>query len=100
MAIAMILHWEGISPAQYDEVRAIVDWEHDQPEGGRLHIAAFDDTSLRVTDVWDSVEQFQHFADSRLMPGVAQVSGIETEPQIEILPLHAVYSPALQHAIA
>ena len=33
MAIQMIMRWEGITPAQYDEARKIVNWEGDAPTG-------------------------------------------------------------------
>jgi hypothetical protein len=45
--------------------------------------------------VWDSAEDFQRFVDDRLMPGVQQV-GIQGQPQVEILPAHAIFAPGYE----
>ena len=52
MAIVWMLEWEGITPEQYDELRRLVDWEGDVPDGLHFHVAAFDAKSLLVTEVW------------------------------------------------
>lgn len=82
-------------PDQYDAVRAGVGWLDNQPSGGRVHLAAFSDNALHITDVWDSVEDFQAFATDRLMQ-VIQKLGIPGEPVIEFLPLHEAYCPNRQ----
>jgi hypothetical protein len=89
----MVLYrWDGVTPEQYDAVRAGVGWLNDPHPGGRVHIAAFSDNALHITDVWDSVEDFQAFANERLLP-VLQRVGVSGEPAIEILPLHEVFCP-------
>jgi predicted ester cyclase len=45
-----------------------------------------------VVDVWETAEQFDAFAATRLMPGVHKV-GVLGEPVVEILPAHALYAP-------
>ncbi len=55
-------------------------------------MVAFDADGAHITDVWESVEQFQRFTDERLMPAVQKV-GIPGEPQVAILPAHAVFAP-------
>ena len=92
MAIVMLMRWDGVSLEQYDEARKLVGWETEKPDGGMFHIAAHDGQALRVTDVWESAEQFQTFAEQRLMPGVAQL-GLPGEPQVEIYPMHAIFTP-------
>lgn len=92
MAIVMSMVWAGITPLQYDELRAAVGWLDDAPAGGRVHIAAFSDRGLQATDVWESAEDFQSFVDGRLMPAVQEL-GLAGEPQVQILPLHELYSP-------
>jgi hypothetical protein len=57
-----------------------------------FHVAAVDDSSLRVVDVWESPEQFQAFVDSKLMPCV-QKMGITSQPVITILPAINVFNP-------
>jgi hypothetical protein len=92
MPVVMIMEWEGVTPEQYDQARALVNWEGEPPAGGLYHVAAFDDQGLRVTDVWESAEHFQQFVAQRLMPGVKQL-GIAGEPQVEIYPTHRVFTP-------
>jgi hypothetical protein len=88
----MIMAWEGVSTEQYDEVKGTVDWEGNPAEGGLMHATAHDGKGLRITDVWESPEAFQAFVDNRLMPVIAQV-GIESQPNVEIYPLHDLFIP-------
>jgi hypothetical protein len=92
MAVVMLMRWDGVSLEQYDQVRQIVGWEREHPDGGRFHVASHDGKALRVTDIWESGEKFQEFVDQRLMPGVAQV-GLPGEPDIEVYPAHAIFTP-------
>jgi len=93
MAVVMIMKWQGVTPDQYDRVRELVNWEGDVPSGAQFHVVSFDGEGARVTDIWESAEQFQQFVDQRLMPGVKQV-GIQGEPQVEIYPAHRTFAPA------
>jgi len=86
VTIVMQLHWLGVTPAQYDEVRRIVDWEGDVPDGAVLHVAWFDD-GLRVWDVWESPDAFERFTTERLLPGVSE-AGVVGEPMLTIVPCH------------
>jgi hypothetical protein len=95
MPFMMRMDWPGATPEQYDELRDVVNWEEDKADGGMFHVAAFDDAGAHITDVWDSPEQFQRFAEERLMPGVEKV-GIPGEPQIVLLPTHAVFAPGYE----
>jgi hypothetical protein len=92
MSVVMIMRWEGVSLDQYEQARQLVGWETDTPADARFHIAAHDGQAMRVTDLWDSAEQFQTFAEQRLMPGVAEL-GLPGEPEIEIYPVHATFAP-------
>jgi hypothetical protein len=93
MAVLMVMRWPGVTLEQYDYARENVNWETEQPDGAIFHVSAHDGANLRVVDVWETAEQFQRFVDARLMPALAPL-GIETQPEIEILPAHAVYEPA------
>jgi heme-degrading monooxygenase HmoA len=53
------------------------------------HVAAFDGDTIRVTDVWESAEQFQKFAESKLMPATQQL-GITSQPDVKLLPIHSI----------
>ena len=88
MAVVMVMRFAGITPEQYEEARERVRWDVDYAQGGKLHIAAFDESGLRVTDVWESAEDFERFGNDRLMPALAEM-GITQQPEVEILPLHA-----------
>ena len=92
MAIMMIMSWPGVSLEQYDEVKGLVAWEDEAPVGGIFHATAHDGNGLRITDVWESAEDFQNFVNDRLMPGVSKV-GVPGEPNVEVYPLHDIYTP-------
>lgn len=91
----MIMKWDGVTPAQYEEIRQTVHWEGNAPKGAVFHVAAFDNNGIRVTDIWESADEFNAFVQDRLMPGVAK-AGIQGQPQVEIYPVHAIFIPALQ----
>ena len=95
MSIIMTMRWPGITKDQYEAVRELVNWESNIPAGGEFHVAFFDANGLRVTDVWESAESFQHFVDTRLMPGVRQL-GVEGNPEVEVHPVHALFTPAFE----
>ncbi len=99
MAVMMKYEWDGVTPEQYDEVRARVGWLDTPPAGGRVHVAAFDENGVHITDVWDSVDDFQAFLNTRLAPAIAQV-GIQREPRVEFLPLHEFHCPLPETILA
>lgn len=91
MKVRMEMKWDGVTPEEYEQVRKIVDWEGNKPTGAILHVAGFSNNALRVTDIWESAEDFNNFAQNRLMPGVAQI-GMRGQPEVEIFPVHAIYA--------
>ena len=95
MAVVMQMRWAGISRDDYDQAVEAVGWERDPATGGRNHIAWFDDDALHVIDVWDSEEDFNRFAQDRLMPGLAAAGLLEGkgEPEVTFAPLHRQWSP-------
>ena len=92
MKTVMIMKWEGVTPDHYEKLRKTVNWEGDRPKGSVFHVAAFDSSGIRVTDIWESADDFNNFVQSRLMPGTAE-AGIPGAPQVEVYPLHALYVP-------
>jgi hypothetical protein len=92
MAVVMLMEWDGVGAAEYDAVRKLVDWEGNPAPGGLFHVMVVADNGIRVTDVWESADDFQAFARDRLMPGVKQL-GISGEPEVEIFPAHAIFAP-------
>jgi hypothetical protein len=95
MTIVMNMFWEGVTTDQYEQLRKLVNWEGNVPRGAISHIASFSERGIHVTDLWESAEDFQEFTDTRLMPGVRQL-GVDGQPEIEIRPVHALFTPARQ----
>lgn len=71
-----------VSAERYDETIRRLEEAGDFPPGGMdYHVAFLVDGSLRVSEVWDSREQWEAFGE-RLMPLLAEV-GIEPgEPDV------------------
>jgi hypothetical protein len=92
MKVAMFMKWDGVTPEQYEKLRKLVNWEDNTPKGAVFHVAAFDNSGIRITDIWESAEDFNKFVETRLMPGTAQ-AGIPGEPQVDVFPAHAIYVP-------
>lgn len=97
MPIVMNMEWPGVTKEQYDAARRVVNMDAEHPKGLLFHVAAFDDKGIRVTDLWDSAEAFQTYADTRLMPAVQQV-GMQGQPNVEICPVHALLTPGFHPA--
>jgi len=97
MPTALFLKWDGVTQEQYDEVRALANWEGDHPDGGMFHTAAFAEDGMRIFDMWESAEAFQAFFEARVMPAVQQV-GLAGEPEVELLPVHSIFTPAFAPA--
>ena len=93
MAVMMVMEWPGTGAEEYEAARKHVNWEGDVPQGAMFHVMAVTDSGVRVTDVWESADDFNAFAQNRLMPGVKAL-GIPGEPRVEILPVHAIFAPA------
>jgi len=94
MAIVMNMRWDGVTPEQYEAVRDQVGWEQRPADGGLIHIASFAEGGLLVTDVWESADDFNRFAERRLMP-VVQELGIQSKPEVTIAPMHAIFNPGV-----
>ena len=58
------------------------------PEGMDYHVCFGSADSLRVSEIWDSREQFEAFGE-RLMPALAD-AGIEFSGEPEIFEVHAI----------
>jgi hypothetical protein len=88
------MKWDGVTPAQYEAVRKLTNWEGNVPKGAVFHACGFTKSGMRVTDIWESPEDFNSFVESRLMPAVKQI-GIVGEPKVKLLPLHHIFTPDL-----
>jgi hypothetical protein len=89
MAIGVILDFNGGTLEQYDEVVAKMGFEpggRGEP-GGIFHWVTKTETGIRVTDVWESREAFERFAQEKIGPITAAV-GITTPPRITLCDVH------------
>lgn len=92
MKVLMMMKWDGGTLEQYEQIRELVDWESNKPKGAVFHVATHDGNALRVTDIWESAEDFNNFVQERLMPATMQ-AGVPGQPQVEIYPVHSLYVP-------
>src|SRR5688572_31119134 len=91
MAVAMFMHWPGMTAGQYDAVMARLDLDANPAAGGVLHLAALTDEGLEVCDVWQTEQAFHGFLRHRLLP-VANELEIDGEPEIKLVPLHNLFA--------
>jgi hypothetical protein len=96
VSVVMLMHWRETTPEEYEQVREIVRWDQDVPDGAKLHVSGFANDGLHVLDVWESEDAFQSFMQSRIMPAVQEV-GIAGEPEVQFFPVQGVFAPALGH---
>lgn len=94
--IHTIMRWEGGTPEHYEALRKRVKWDSNLAKGGVFHAASYDGKALRLTDVWESVEDMNNFVNNRLMPAVAEL-GIPGQPEVEVFPLQAYVAPGFVH---
>lgn len=89
MAIAVQQDFPQATLAQYDQVIKSMGLHPGGPgaQGSLFHWVAKTDSGIRVTDVWESREQFEKFAAEKIRPLAAQ-AGIGTPPTITIFEIH------------
>ena len=89
MSIVVRFNPTSLTREQYDEVITRLQAQGDfPPEGLSYHIFFGPDDALKVSEVWDSHEQFEAFGP-RLMPILEEV-GIQFSGPPEAVPVHAV----------
>ncbi|MDH4103057.1 MAG: hypothetical protein OEW52_03020 [Thermoleophilia bacterium] len=91
MAVAMFMHWPGVTSDQYDAIMARLGLDGNPAAGGVLHLATLTDEGLEVCDVWQTEQAFHSFLEQRMLPVVSEL-GISGEPEIRLVPLHNLYA--------
>jgi hypothetical protein len=91
MAVAIFMHWPGVTSDQYDAVMARLGLDANPPAGGIMHMAALTDEGLEACDVWQTEQAFTSFLEQRMLPAVSEL-GISGEPDIRVVPLHNLYA--------
>ena len=89
MAIAVQLEFNGATLEQYDEVVAKMGFEPGGrgAPGGLFHWVTKTDEGIRVTDVWESRDLFERFAQEQIGPITASV-GVTEPPHITLFDVH------------
>lgn len=79
----------GLTAEQYDAAMPRIEASGEfPPDGLDYHVAFISGGSFRVSEIWDSMAQFEAFAP-RLMPILAE-SGIELAGPPEIVEIHNI----------
>jgi len=79
----------SMTAQQYDEAHRLVEESLDwPPDGLEYHVCFGTDGNLRVSEIWDSREQFEAFG-KRLMPVLAD-AGIQFSGEPELLEIHNI----------
>jgi hypothetical protein len=91
--LAVIAHviLRGVSPADYDRVRAEVGWLERHPDGGYAHVTWWEGPDCHNVDAWESEAAFAAFGEQRLGPGMAKL-GISVQPEVTFHPAHEVFT--------
>jgi quinol monooxygenase YgiN len=79
----------GMTAAKYDEAMPSIEASGEfPPDGLDYHVAFSSDGTFRVSEIWDSQEQFDAFGQ-RLMPILAE-AGIELAGPPEVIEIHNI----------
>jgi hypothetical protein len=83
MSLVVRFHPTGMSTEKYEQaVRRVEEAGQFPPDGMDYHVCFGSEGDLRVSEIWDSREQFEAFGE-RLMPILADV-GIQLSGDPEI----------------
>ena len=89
MAVAIQLDFPGGTLQQYDQVIQKMGFRPGGPgaPGGLFHWVTQTDNDIRVTDVWESREQFERFSQEKIQPYTAEIR-IPSPPQVTFFEVH------------
>jgi hypothetical protein len=78
---------KGLTKERYDEVsRRMEESGSWPPDGLDMHVCFGSEGELRVSEIWDSEEQFRAFSE-KLMPALNE-AGVEVAAEPEVLEVH------------
>jgi len=89
MAVGVLLKFEG-TLEQYDQVVEKMGFSPGGagPPGLLFHwVTGTDEDEFRVTDVWETREQFEEFSQEKIGP-LAQEVGISEPPEVRLYEVH------------
>jgi hypothetical protein len=92
LSMSILVRFTGaptVTTEQYDEtMRRLQESGDFPPDGLEYHVAFGSEGDFRVSEIWDSREQFEAFGE-RLMPLLTEV-GIELAGEPEILDVYNI----------
>ena len=93
MAIAVIVEFPGATAEQYDQVIAKLGLRPGGPAmpGQLSHWVSVTDGGTRITDVWESRDSFEMFAEKKMVPAVTEV-GVPGPPKIEFCDVYNYFT--------
>jgi hypothetical protein len=80
----------GMTRQQYDDAGALLEGGEFPPAGLELHVLFGEEGSLRVSEIWASVDQQRAFNDETLLPVLEQV-GVQLSGPPETLQVHELF---------
>jgi hypothetical protein len=89
MSIVVRFPPSNTTKQQYDAVRDALEGPGDwPPDGCQLHVCFGDEQDIRVSEIWESREQFEAFGE-KLRPRL-EAAGIQLSGQPEVFEAHIV----------
>jgi hypothetical protein len=100
MAIGVVMKFKGATLSQYDQVVERMGFERGGvgAPGGLFHWVTQTDDGLLITDVWETREQFEAFAQQQIGPITADV-GVPAPPEITLYEAHNYLTAGLPAAV-
>jgi hypothetical protein len=89
MAVAVVMEFEGGTLQQYDQVIEKMGFHPAGPgaPGGLFHWVTKTDDGIRVTDVWESQQQYEEFGQNTIGP-ITQEVGVPGPPKVTYHQVH------------
>jgi hypothetical protein len=89
MAVAVVLEFDDVTLDQYDEVIESMGFTPGGPgaPGSLFSWVTATGFGIRVTDVWESREQFEQFAQAEIGPKTAE-AGVSNPPEVTFHEVH------------
>ena len=91
MAVVAHVILRGVTPEQYDAVRAEAGWLENPPDGGYSHVAWWEGEDNHTVDAWESEAAFHAFGENHLGPAMAKV-GVNVPPEVTLHDAHEVFT--------
>jgi hypothetical protein len=89
MAVGVQLEFDGATLEQYDEIVGKMGFEPGGrgAPGGLFHWVTRTPNGIRVTDVWETKDQFNTFAAEQIGP-ITQAVGVPSPPSVTFFDVH------------